>query len=44
MKRNLEEYTAGPLNEDTGQRSAFPLDEQVADLDLEGPLWMSLSI
>ncbi|AOW02006.1 survival motor neuron interacting protein 1-domain-containing protein [Yarrowia lipolytica] len=37
MKRNLEEYTAGPLNEDTGQRSAFPLDEQVADLDLEGP-------
>lgn len=36
MKRNLEEYTAGPLDEDTGQRSAFPM-EQVADLDLEGP-------
>ncbi|KAG5355729.1 hypothetical protein CJU89_5437 [Yarrowia sp. B02] len=35
MKRNLEEYTAGPLDEDTGQRSAFPLEE-VGDLDLDG--------
>lgn len=36
MKRKLEEYTAGPLDEQTGQRCAFPVDS-VAAQDLEGP-------